>query len=250
VLPAAAGRDMASFRRKVKRAVLKADPRTAQDQHADALAQRRVSGTPAEHGMGTLFAYLPADGQQALLTALDLKADQCDPDDPRTKDQRRADALVQLAIDALNGHTSCPECTAANEHGGTPSLPRWRGMRPSVQVTVALSTLRGLMNRPASWRAMDPSLPTWPSDSPPTPTRPGGNGGPPANEGVAGGGWSPTTSATSSTTAVRRTAHRPTLPNTSSPATRLPRKREVPPATEADPAPPEKADALPENPPF
>lgn len=54
--------------------------------------------------MGTLFGYLPVEGLHAQMAALDLKADQWPPDDPRTKDQRRADALVQLAIDALTGH--------------------------------------------------------------------------------------------------------------------------------------------------
>ena len=108
VLPGAAGQDLATFGRHVHRAVLAADPRTAAEAHADELAKRRIAIMPGEHGMGTLFGYLPADALQAIITALDVKADQCPTDDPRTKDQQRADALTQLAIDALNGHPGCP----------------------------------------------------------------------------------------------------------------------------------------------
>ena len=109
VLPGAAGQDLATFRRHVRRAVLAADPRTAAEAHADELAKRRIAILPGEHGMGTLFGYLPADALQAIITALDVKADQCPTGDPRTKDQQRADALTQLAIDALNGHPTCPD---------------------------------------------------------------------------------------------------------------------------------------------
>jgi hypothetical protein len=64
----------------------------------------------------------------AAVTALAARRDSADP---RTADQRRADALVQLGLDALAGEISR-------------LLPRHQRMRPAVQVTVALSTLLGL----------------------------------------------------------------------------------------------------------
>jgi hypothetical protein len=53
--------------------------------------------------------------------------------DSRTADQRRADALVDLAITALDG----------------PAVSKGHGQRPAVQVTVAASTLMGLDDQPA-----------------------------------------------------------------------------------------------------
>ena len=69
------------------------------------------------------------------MTAIDALARRVSCDDERTADQRRADAAVQLALNTLHGST-------------TGDLPREHGLRPSVQVTVALSTLLGLDDQP------------------------------------------------------------------------------------------------------
>ena len=61
------------------------------------------------------------------MTAVDALASVTSADDPRTADQRRADALVDLGVAALHD----------------PLLPKAQGMRPAIQVTVALSTLIG-----------------------------------------------------------------------------------------------------------
>jgi hypothetical protein len=150
-VPFAAGRDVAAFARKVRREALKADPRTAEQQREVALQQRRVWASPDDHGMSLVGAVLPAEGAQALLAGLDVLADRAPTSgDTRTPDQRRADALVQLGIDALNGYATCPNCatrlsTSGPVHG---SAPRWQGLRPTVQVTVALSTLLGVDEQP------------------------------------------------------------------------------------------------------
>ena len=68
------------------------------------------------------------------MTAVDALARLIAPDDPRSADQRRADAVVQMALDCL--------------HGTGYQLPREHGMRPAVQVSVALSTLLGLDEQP------------------------------------------------------------------------------------------------------
>jgi Domain of unknown function (DUF222) len=78
---------------------------------------------------------LPATGAIAFMTAVNALACRCGPDDQRTVDQRRADAAIQLALDALTGNSSG-------------ELPREHRMRPTVQVCVTLSTLLGLDEQP------------------------------------------------------------------------------------------------------
>jgi hypothetical protein len=82
--------------------------------------------------MAELWALLRAEGAAAVMTAVDALASAIPADDTRTADQRRADALVDLGIAALHD----------------PLLPRAQGMRPAVQVSVALSTLLGLDYQP------------------------------------------------------------------------------------------------------
>jgi hypothetical protein len=82
--------------------------------------------------MTELWALLPAEGAAAVITAVDALASVTSANDPRTPDQRRADALVDLGVAALHD----------------PLLPKAQGMRPSIQVTVALSTLLGTDEQP------------------------------------------------------------------------------------------------------
>jgi 5-methylcytosine-specific restriction endonuclease McrA len=135
VLAKAPDQSLASFKRAVRRALLRAAPQRAEQRHVEAMTQRRVVRTPDADGMSGIWMLLPDTGAATFMTAIDPLARRYSADDARTADQRRADAAVQLAIDALTG-TSCGE------------LPREHGMRPSVQVTVALSTLLGLDEQP------------------------------------------------------------------------------------------------------
>lgn len=130
VLPSASGESVHRFRQRVERAVLSVDDRDADEQHAEAMTQRRVAIRPTKHGMSELFAVLPAEGAAALGAVLDAAAlRRAGADDGRSADQRRADALVDLAAGALG------------------SGSREQGLRPAVRVTVALSTLLGLDER-------------------------------------------------------------------------------------------------------
>jgi hypothetical protein len=132
VLPRAGRQTVARFRACVHRAVLAVDPRSAQQRHDEALIDRRVCGRPVNDGMGELWALLPLDGLAGVMSALDAAAAAKAPEDGRTMDQRRADALVALAAQGLLD----------------PSLPDQQGRRPAIQVTVAASTLLGLDDRP------------------------------------------------------------------------------------------------------
>ena len=132
VLPRAGRQTLAEFKRSVRRAVHALDPTRVEEQRAQAMTQRRVCVSPREDGMTELWALLPADGAAAVLTAIDTLASITSATDPRTADQRRADALVDLGIAALHD----------------PHLPKTQGMRPAIQVTVAASTLLGLDEQP------------------------------------------------------------------------------------------------------
>jgi Domain of unknown function (DUF222) len=152
VLPGAVTQTRAEFRRAVHREVARVDARAAEERHQDAVAERRVVCTAVEDGMAELWARLPADAAAGLMTALDaLAADPALPDpteyglpdqgvDARTADQRRADALTLLATQVLHH--------GADGVAGIASVGSWQGQRPSVQVTVALSTLLGLDDQP------------------------------------------------------------------------------------------------------
>lgn len=133
VLPCAPQQTVGQFGTSVRRAVIAADPRQAEQRHGDALADRRVVITPQDDGMATMWAYLPADGAALIKTVLDSLGAAKARGDVRTADQRRADCLVDTFARVL----------------GDPSLPEQHGHRPSIQVAVAVSTLLGCDERPA-----------------------------------------------------------------------------------------------------
>lgn len=121
-----------AFRASVQRAVLAIDPRSAEQRHADAVTDRRVCGRATNDGMGELWALLPLDGLATVLASLDAAAASPLPGDERTSDQRRADALIALAVQQL----------------ADPSLSTQQGRRPAVHLTVAAATLLGLDDAP------------------------------------------------------------------------------------------------------
>ncbi len=132
VLRRANGQTLAEFKRSLRRAVHALDPARVEQQRAQAMTERRVCVTPRDDGMAELWALLPAEGAAAVMAAVDCLASVTSGTDPRTTDQRRADALVDLGVAALHD----------------PLLPKAQGMRPAVHVTVALSTLLGLDEQP------------------------------------------------------------------------------------------------------
>ncbi len=132
VLPRAGGQTLAEFKRSVRRAVHALDPVRVEEQRAHAMTERRVCVTARDDGMAELWALLPAEGAAAVMAAVDCLASVTSATDPRSADQRRADALVDLGVAALHD----------------PHLPKAQGMRPSIHVTVAASTLLGLDEQP------------------------------------------------------------------------------------------------------
>jgi uncharacterized protein DUF222/HNH endonuclease len=135
VLPRAPRQTVPQFAASVQRAVLALDPRARDEQVADAISQRRIVFTPQDDGTTEQWSLLPSDAAAAVRDAVDQAADRLKAVDasapcPRTADQRRADAFVELVL--------------AGARGTTPVA----GLRPQVNVTVALSTLLGVDDQP------------------------------------------------------------------------------------------------------
>jgi hypothetical protein len=131
-VPFAAGRDYTAFVRKVHREVLALDSRTTEERYRAAIEGRRIwCGANTEGATATFGAVLSAEGAQTLMSAIDTAAKDRPTGDTRTSAQRKADGLVRIAQDWLNGIAS-----AGKQVG------------PSVQVTIAASTLLGLDNQP------------------------------------------------------------------------------------------------------
>ncbi len=102
------------------------DPGAAERRHVAAREERRAELTPAPDAMAWLAAYLPAEDATALHTTLTALAGDSSADDPRTLDQRRADALVDVAT---RGSTPVSTPTARRSPPGTAGGPTWRSRR-------------------------------------------------------------------------------------------------------------------------
>jgi hypothetical protein len=131
VLPYAQTHDAYDTRRKVKRELAKLDPFTVEERFMMGLEQRTVWSKKSDtDGLRFIGAELPSDGAAEVMRALAFVGE-TSGEDSRTKPQRMADALVQMARDVLTG--GCSHC-------GLPTRP----LGAAVHVTVALSTLLGL----------------------------------------------------------------------------------------------------------
>src|SRR5699024_5437847 len=79
-------------------------------------AGRRGAAQPGLDGMGTFGAELPVEDLAALMTAIEAAAaaaKTADPDDGRSMDNRRADALAAMGWSALAaGHIGGPAPTS------------------------------------------------------------------------------------------------------------------------------------------
>jgi Domain of unknown function (DUF222) len=131
VLARAADQTLSQFAASLRRAVIAADPRRAEQRHEDAVTVRRVVFTPQDDGITELWALLPAEGAALIEAVLNSLAS--GQTDARSADQRRADALVDVFTRVL----------------ADPNLPEAHGQRPAINVTVPLNTLLGCDEQPA-----------------------------------------------------------------------------------------------------
>jgi hypothetical protein len=131
VLTRAAEQTLAQFGASLRRAVIAADPRRAEQRHQDAIEARQVVFTPQDDGITELWALLPAEGAALIEAVLNSLAS--GQTDTRSADQRRADALIDVFTRVL----------------GDPALPEQHGQRAAINITVGLSTLLGCDEQPA-----------------------------------------------------------------------------------------------------
>ncbi|MRH88295.1 DUF222 domain-containing protein [Nocardia sp. SYP-A9097] len=139
--------DPSRVKRTLRRWLLELDPAGQAECRKAAEADRYVTVSAADNGTAILDGVLPAAGAQALYERLrEMASTQCCGNDPRTANQRRADALVSLA-DGTNRLTcqcadpNCPRVATPDQ----PVSPR----KALVQVGVSAETLAGMRDNPA-----------------------------------------------------------------------------------------------------
>src|SRR5690625_4082296 len=124
VLEYACGHTGPQLRARIKQVIARIAPTDTEQAHARARAGRRVWAQPGLDGMGTFGAELPVEDLAALMTAIEAAAaaaKSADPDDGRTMDNRRADALAAMGWSALaDGHIgSAPAPASGRANGDT-----------------------------------------------------------------------------------------------------------------------------------
>jgi hypothetical protein len=131
VLKRASGQNLKQLKDTVKRAVIRLDPTGVEGRRIRAVSDRCVRVQDAGDGMAWLTALLPAQQAMACYARIDAAATLVANGDDRTKDQRRADLLVDGVLSGLSGE-----------------LPTSQGLRPTINVTVSLQTLARVTEEP------------------------------------------------------------------------------------------------------
>jgi Domain of unknown function (DUF222) len=122
------------FRRECAHVRHAADRETFLAEQNDDRSWRVLSLRPLDHGGLELHGYLDAEGGAVVRTALEPLAEKRDGDDDRLRDQRCADALVELCSRSLD----------------TGLVPQRASQRSHVQVTTTLETLLDLVGAPGA----------------------------------------------------------------------------------------------------
>jgi hypothetical protein len=106
------------LRRSLLRAVARIDPPANAKRHQQAQADRYLRVQPCWDGMAELTGWMSAEDAMVVFGAVDSLARSADPDDPRSIDARRVDALVDLCRP-----TRVSEDLAAPTVGRGPAAP-------------------------------------------------------------------------------------------------------------------------------
>ncbi|WP_235455706.1 HNH endonuclease signature motif containing protein [Williamsia sp. Leaf354] len=111
-------------------------------------ADRKVSVRPDRHapGQSRMSASLPMASAAEIDAQLEAMAAQPHTGDPRTRDQRRADALLALSRHESRLECLCDDCTAAGVDASESAA--WSAVRPTFHIVANLSTLVGLDDQP------------------------------------------------------------------------------------------------------
>ena len=123
--------------RAARRARLRLCPETDQEARQRAFADRRVQVLPAHNGMATIIADVDATDAHRIHRRLSaIATGLADPTDPRTRDQIRADVLVDVLL------------------GGDPVTEA--PSKPDISVVIALPDLVGVTDEPAHIPGLGP----------------------------------------------------------------------------------------------
>src|SRR5690625_1112483 len=122
---------------RIKQVIARIAPTDTEQAHARARAERRVWAQPGLDGMGTFGAELPVEDLAALMTAIEAAANaekNASPDDGRSMDNRRADALAAMGWSALTtGHIGAPPLPRAAARMATPPRTPRRAPRRAAR---------------------------------------------------------------------------------------------------------------------
>src|SRR5690625_1403492 len=141
VLDYATGHTGPQLRARIKQVIARIAPADAEDAHARARAGRRVWAQPGLDGMGTFGAELPVEDLAALMTAIEAAASaekSASPDDGRSMDNRRADALAAMGWSALaDGHIGSSHVAASGSTNGDTTANTETSSEPSTGADIA-----------------------------------------------------------------------------------------------------------------
>jgi hypothetical protein len=138
VLDRACEQSLPELRRAVKRAAVRVDPATAEQRHARAREDRCVRKTALEDGMAELRLISTADNIETAWLRLDAGVRLLPAQDPRTRDQQRADLLVDAILTGIP-HDALPGVAGpatqhpgggGRRHAAQPRRPTRRPRRP------------------------------------------------------------------------------------------------------------------------
>src|SRR5207302_986059 len=170
VLPRAGQRTLRNLRDRTRTAVLRVDQDGQQRRHTKRREQRRVEYRPAEDGMATLTAYLPAEQAMAAYRLITQQARHAKgPKDTRTLVQVCADVFVDIMLGSNQEHVSVDvQLVLPGEVGPDGTLRVAQGQVPEIvgvgpittQTALELAsadnaTWRRILAEPASGSAMD-----------------------------------------------------------------------------------------------
>lgn len=131
VLPDLPGSTMPIVHDLIGAAIIRRDPHGAQDRHESARERRGITRHNDTDGMGTLKVFSTLQDIATIHTALTAMSDASKaPDDPRSADNRRVDALVDVCADVLDRGIWHDQ-----------ELPTQQRRRPHVQVTMPVTAL-------------------------------------------------------------------------------------------------------------
>jgi hypothetical protein len=149
VLPKARHQTVSQLRRCLRRLLLAVNPKTASERHRQAVAERDVYWSPLPDGMAELRLTATGSDIKAVFNTVDAAARSMPKKDPDGRHipiaARRADAMVAM-IAGGSGGAMAPGVAGPGMASTGKALRR---LPASIQVTVDLPTLLGLLENPA-----------------------------------------------------------------------------------------------------